>query len=125
MSSHVSRCSLRYPATDRASRSRICRAASARDGYIDYLKATLQQQSTNHEQRVQQLHAHYNMLLNQDRRTIRILGTILTLLVAAFIFWLIVDVTHPTVGWIQRNAAYHSSGLASVADWLESNVWSA
>lgn len=72
------------------------------EGYITYLQDTLQRQKEESDRHVRQLQAHYNMLRKQDRRTIMILCIILGLLVAAFILWLIIDVTHPDIGWFQR-----------------------
>lgn len=72
------------------------------DAYIAYLKELLQHREAENDRRIRQLQAHYNMLHKQDRRTIVIMGAILGLLVAAFILWLIIDVTHPDIGWFQR-----------------------
>lgn len=96
----------------------------SKDGYIAYLKAALQHQSEENDMRVQQLHAHYNRLRAQDRRTIRMVSLALALLIAAFIIWLIIDVTHPTVGWFQREVANQSGAMHTVTDWLEENIWS-
>ena len=70
--------------------------------YIKYQQELMDQERQIHERRARQQEAHYNMLLHRERRTILILSIILMLLVAAFIIWLIIDVTHPDVGWIQR-----------------------
>lgn len=94
------------------------------DAYISYLQATIQRQTEENDRRIRQLHAHYNMLRNQDRRTIRWLALALVLLVFAFIFWLIIDVTHPTIGWIQRDVAYRSDTILNVTEWLGKNIWS-
>lgn len=94
------------------------------EGYTQYLQETLSQQREENERRVKSLHAHYNRLLNQDRRTIRMLALALILLVSAFIIWLIIDVTHPTVGWFQREIAYQPDGLLGITEWLEENLWS-
>lgn len=94
------------------------------DAYISYLQESLQRQSTENELRVRQLQAHYNMLRNQDRRTIRMLALALALLIGAFIIWLIIDVTHPTVGWFQREIAYQNDTLLDITGWLEENLWS-
>lgn len=94
------------------------------DAYIEYLQSTLQKQSDENERRVRQLHAHYNMLRNQDRRTIRLLAISLALLIGAFILWLIIDVTHPTVGWFQRDVAYRGNTLISITDFLKDKIWS-
>lgn len=96
----------------------------SKDGYIAHLQATILQQSDDNDRRVLQLHAHYNMLRAQDRRTIRLLAISLALLISAFIIWLIIDVTHPTVGWFQREIAHQSGALLRAAERLEENVWS-
>ena len=74
----------------------------SREDFVKYQQELLNQERLLHERRVRQQEAHYNMLLHRERRTILILSIILMLLVAAFIIWLIIDVTHPDVGWIQR-----------------------
>lgn len=108
----------------RPTREFLAQTDFGKDGYIAHLQATMQQQSEDNDRRVLQLHAHYNMLRAQDRRTIRYLAFALTLLIAAFIVWLIIDVTHPTVGWFQREIAHQSGALLQVTEWLEENVWS-
>lgn len=95
-----------------------------KDGYISYLQETMQRQQEENDRRVQHLHAHYNMLRNQDRRTIRLLSIALSLLIGAFILWLIIDVTHPTVGWFQRETAYRNDTMRSITDFLEDKIWS-
>lgn len=95
-----------------------------KDGYITYLRANMVQQSEDNDRRVQQLHAHYNRLLAQEKRTIRMLALALSLLIAAFIIWLIIDVTHPTIGWFQREVAYQNGTMLNAVEWLEENVWS-
>lgn len=94
------------------------------EGYIAYLQETIRRQSEENDRRVRQLHAHYNMLRNQDRRTIRLLAIALSLLIGAFILWLIIDVTHPTVGWFQREVTYRSDTLISITDFLKDKIWS-
>lgn len=91
------------------------------ESYIEYLRAQLRRQSDENELHVRQLQTHYNMLRNQDRRTIRLLATALVLLVAAFIIWLIIDVTHPTIGWFQREISRRST---EPLNWLEVLLWS-
>lgn len=77
-------------------------AECSQESYIAYLKELIQRRDVENDRRIRQLQAHYNMLHRQDRRTIIVLGGILGLLVAAFILWLIIDVTHPNIGWFQR-----------------------
>lgn len=83
------------------------------EAYIDYANRLLVSQKEQYEQRLKEQTALYNRLRRQDRRTIFWMGLALVLLVAAFVIWLIIDVTHPTVGWIQRDVAYHSGNVLS------------
>lgn len=94
------------------------------ESYIAYLQETIRRQSDENDRRVRQLQAHYNMLRNQDRRIIRILALTLAMLVAAFIIWLIIDVTHPTIGWFQREIAYRSDTMINITDFLKDKIWS-
>ncbi len=96
----------------------------SKDAYIDYLKAMMNRSAEDTNRRIEQLHAHYNRLLAQNRRTIAWLSAILAGLVIAFIIWLIIDVTHPTIGWFQREIAHQSGAMLSITNWLEANIWS-
>lgn len=87
------------------------------DDYIDYMKRLIVSQQVKYEQRLQEQTALYNRLRRQDRRTIFWLGLCLALLIAAFIIWLIIDVTHPTVGWFQREVAAQA-GRTTFSDFL-------
>lgn len=92
-----------------------------KDGYIAYLQETLVRKDETHDRRVQQLHAHYNMLLQQGERRNRWLTWALIASLAILIGWLIIDVTHPTVGWIQRDVSLRAA-VASTVQWVESAV---
>lgn len=81
------------------------------DDYVDYVKRLMVSQQVKYEQRLQEQTALYNRLRRQDRRTIFWLGLCLALLIAAFIIWLIIDVTHPTVGWFQREVAARGGSI--------------
>lgn len=74
----------------------------SQEEYIRYQQEFMDQERQIHERRARQQEAHYNMLLQRGRRTILSLSIILMLLVAAFIIWLIIDVMHPNIGWVQR-----------------------
>lgn len=93
----------------------------SKDDYISYLTALRAQDEAEHELRVQQLHAHYNRLRAEDRRTIRWLSISLALVLVFLIGWLIIDVTHPTVGWVQRDFSLRAA-VASTARWGESAI---
>lgn len=83
------------------------------EAYVDYANRLLTSQKEQYEQRLKEQTALYNRLRRQDRRTISWMGLALVLLVAAFIIWLIIDVAHPTVGWIQRELELHSGNILS------------
>ena len=69
---------------------------------MDYLRAALRQQTQDYNRHVTQLQTHYSMLYRQDRRVITFLIVCITVLVIFLIFWLVMDVLHPSIGWIQR-----------------------
>lgn len=71
------------------------------DGYIQFLQESIAREKAAHELGLRRQEAHYNLLLQHERRTVRALSLVLLLLVLAFICWLIIDVTHPEIGWIQ------------------------
>lgn len=81
----------------------------SQDDYIIYLQQLLQTREDDFKIREAKAEARHNAALNQKTRTIRFLSICLAALAAAFIIWLIIDVTHPTVGWVQRELAYRSS----------------
>lgn len=90
-----------------------------RESYAAYLVSELEHRDAEHDRRVQQLHAHYNMLRRQDRRTILWLSICLTAVVAFLVLWLIIDVTHPTVGWVRREVSLYTAVSATVG-WAKS-----
>lgn len=75
------------------------------EAYIAYLKEVIQRQSIENDRRVRQLHAHYNMLRRQDRRTIVVMGAILGVLVLFICGLFVYDFAHLDRGWIQMYAA--------------------
>lgn len=72
------------------------------EAYVDYLRAALRQQTLDYNRHITQLQTHYSMLHRQDRRVITFLIVCITVLVLFLIFWLVMDVIHPSIGWIQR-----------------------
>lgn len=79
------------------------------DAYVEFLQRSLIAEKEEHRLREARVEARHNMLMNQKSRTIRYLSAILFLFAVGFIAWLIVDVTHPTVGWFKREISYPSS----------------
>lgn len=73
------------------------------EAYINYLRAALHQQTEDYNRHIAQLQTHYSMLHRQDRRVITFLIVCITVLVLFIIFWLVMDVIHPSIGWIQRS----------------------
>lgn len=70
--------------------------------YVDYLRATIARQTEEYNRHVTQLQTHYSMLHRQDRRTILFLSIGVTVLVIFLIFWLVLDILRPGIGWIKR-----------------------
>lgn len=79
------------------------------DAYVDFLQRSLVTEREEHSLREARAEARHNMLMNQKNRTIAYLSAVLLLFAIGFITWLIVDVTHPQVGWFQREAYYGST----------------
>lgn len=75
--------------------------AECSEAYVDYLRASLRQQTEDYNRHIAQLQTHYSMLHRQDRRTITFLAACVTVLVIFLIFWLILDILHPEIGWIR------------------------
>lgn len=88
------------------------------DAYVEFLQRSIAAEKEEHRLREARTEARHNMLMRQKNRTITYLSAILFLFAIGFITWLIVDITHPTVGWIQREAAYHSNSTGTTWDLL-------
>lgn len=71
------------------------------EGYVQFLRDAIACEQSSHEMRLRQQEAHYNQLLQHERRVVRVLSIILMLMVAAFIIWLMVDVTRLDIGWVR------------------------
>lgn len=74
----------------------------SQDDYIIYLQQLLQTREDDFKIREAKAEARHNAALNQKTRTIRLLTICLILLAIGFILWLILDITHPTLGWFNR-----------------------
>lgn len=75
---------------------------ATQEAHIAYLKELIQKQSQENDRRTRQLQAHYNMLHQQDRRTIVVLGAILGILVLFICGLFLYDFAHMDRGWIQE-----------------------
>lgn len=80
-----------------------------KEEYISYLQKLIERREEDFKIREAKAEARHNAAINQKTRTIRYLTVCLAALAAGFIIWLIIDVTHPTVGWVQREMAYRSA----------------
>lgn len=81
----------------------------SQDDYIIYLQQLIQAREDDYKIREAKVEARHNLIVNQKTRTIRMLTVCIILLAAGFIAWLILDITHPTLGWFWRDAAYYSA----------------
>ena len=76
--------------------------ANSTEEYVEYLKATITRQNEDYRRHIMQLQTHYGILNRQNRRVILVLGIAVTVLVIFLVSWLIFDILHPEIGWIQR-----------------------
>ena len=90
-------------------REEIVLTGYTQEDYIRFLQRSLEYEKEEQNIRIAQQEAHYNMLLNQKTRTIQYLAIVLGIVAVFLVAWLIIDVTHPTVGWIQRDVAYRGA----------------
>lgn len=70
--------------------------------YVEYLQATIIRQSEDYRRHTMQLQTYYSLLNRQNRRVILIMGISIAVLVIFLVGWLIFDIIHPGIGWIQR-----------------------
>ena len=84
------------------------------DAYVEFLQRTIAAEKEEFRLREARTEARHNMLMGQKNRTIKYLSATLFLFAMGFITWLIIDVTHPSVGWFQREMAYNS-GITNTA----------
>ena len=83
----------------------------SKDAYIAYLQEALKAEKQNCANQVAEQKALRHQIVAEKNRTIKYLAISLILVLSFLIFWLIIDITHPTVGWVQREIAYHSAGV--------------
>ena len=90
-----------------------------KEEYISYLQKLIERREDDFKIREAKAEARYNMTISQKTRTIRMLTVCVILLAAGFIAWLIVDITHATVGWFQRETYYHASSVQDAFSQLQ------
>lgn len=105
-------------------REEIILTGYTQEDYIRYLQKSLEAAKEENSARIAQQEAHYNALLTEKNRWIKYLAAAVILFCSFLIGWLIIDVTHPTVGWIQREAARQSSddlgnAFMAIKSWIE------
>ena len=73
-----------------------------KEEYISYLQKLIERREEDFKIREAKAEARHNAAIGQKSRTIRLLTICLILLAIGFILWLILDITHPTLGWFNR-----------------------
>ena len=95
---------------------------STRDAYILFLQESLAAERAQAEKKYLAQEARHNRQLAEKNRWIASLAVALILVLTFLVGWLIVDITHPTVGWIQRALSRQFAGtdflLRSVVEHL-------
>lgn len=86
-----------------------------KDPMIQYLINVYENQCLSYEERIKRNTAHFNMLLHEKNRWIKFSLVLNIILVVFVVAVLLYDVTHPDIGWFQRDMAYsQSQGLRDV-----------
>lgn len=73
-----------------------------KEEYISYLQKLIERREEDFKIREAKAEARHNAAIGQKSRTIRLLTVCLIMLAIGFILWLILDITHPTMGWFNR-----------------------
>ena len=81
---------------------------STKDAYIAYLQEALEAERKNCKAQIAEQKALRHQVVAEKNRTILYLSISLVLAMVFLICWLVIDILHPTAGWIQREIAYHS-----------------
>ena len=71
------------------------------EDYTEYLKRQMIKQAGDYERQLLQQEMLFNRMVRLNRRAIKWLSICLGVLVAVFILWLIIDMSHPSHGWLQ------------------------
>lgn len=78
---------------------------STKDAYISYLQEALEAERKNAKALVAEQKALRHQVVAEKNRTIQALSIALILTLVFLIGWLMLDILHPTAGWIQREMA--------------------
>ena len=78
---------------------------STKDAYIAYLQEALEAERKNAKALVAEQKALRHQVVAEKNRTIQALSIALILTLVFLIGWLMLDILHPTAGWIQREMA--------------------
>ena len=78
---------------------------STKDAYITYLQQALEAERKNAQALVAEQKALRHQVVAEKNRTIQALSIALILTLVFLIGWLMLDILHPTAGWIQREMA--------------------
>ena len=78
---------------------------STKDAYITYLQQALEAERKNAQALVAEQKALRHQVVAEKNRTIQALSLALILTLVFLIGWLMLDILHPTAGWIQREMA--------------------
>lgn len=78
---------------------------------------------TMYEDRLAAMERSYNLVTAEKNRWIKILAVLVAILGVGVVTILLIDILNPTVGWIRRDVAYHSSDAVystflGVKNWL-------
>lgn len=96
-----------------------------KDPMIQHLINVYENRGRSYEERIKRNTAHFNMLLTEKNRWLRMSMTLNIILVVFICFILVLDVLHPDIGWIREQLARYSGlgfreTVATLRSWLDS-----
>ena len=82
---------------------------SSKDSYITYLQEALEVERKSSKAQIAEQKAIRNQMVAEKNRTITYLAVCLILVSMFLVGWLIMELTHPSAGWVRWETAHYSS----------------
>lgn len=84
-------------------------AASVKDPMVSHLISVYENRGRAYEERIKRITAHFNMLLAEKNRWIRLSLTLNLIFVVFFALIVLIDVTNSDIGWVREMFRYNGS----------------
>lgn len=94
-----------------------------KDPMVQHLISVYENRGRSYEERIKRTTAHFNMLLAEKNRWLVFSLTLNIILVIFICLVLVLDVSHPDIGWIREQLAKYNAGsirdtIMSVRNWF-------